>query len=102
MPSKKPNSIYDRDGNFDIELYVIRTTRASKVPLKIEDPTVLRMVESLLNKGKTPKKAPRKVRDVQLPHASEPAAPPPPVEQRLQNLEGQIGTILSLLEDKSK
>ncbi len=83
MPSKRPNSIYDRDGNFDIELYCIRTTRASKVPLKVEDQQVLGMVERLLPKpvGARPKKAkttttrvPREIVDVELP---EPPAPQP-------------------------
>jgi hypothetical protein len=101
---QETHSIYDRDGNFDIELYVIRTTRKSKVPLKIEDPDVLRMVERLLPKpkGAKPNKGPRKVRQIQLPPAPEPVAPPAPVEQRLQNLEGQISKILTLLEDKAK
>jgi hypothetical protein len=104
VPSKKPNSIYDHDGNFDIELYAIRTTRKSKVPLKVEDPQVLQMVGALLNRGKStkPKKAPRKVTDVQLPPAPEPTPPADPVDERLQRLEGQMEKILSLLEDKTK
>ncbi len=46
------SSIYDRDGNFDIELYVIRTTRKNKVPTKIEDSRVLRMLVSALKIGR--------------------------------------------------
>ncbi|WP_142389822.1 hypothetical protein [Mycobacterium sp. shizuoka-1] len=49
MPKKKSISIYDRDGNLDIELYCIKTTRASKVPFKIENPTVLRRVARAVN-----------------------------------------------------
>jgi hypothetical protein len=58
VPRKKPNSSYDRDGNFDIELYVIRETRKSKVPAKVKDARVLNLVaQSIKRLPPKPKKA---------------------------------------------
>lgn len=50
MPAKKPNSIYYRDGNLDIELYTIRSTRKSKVPSKVSDPKILGLVGQAINR----------------------------------------------------
>lgn len=95
----------DLNDPLEFETYVIKSTRKSKVPVKVEDPAVLRMVAGLLDtekkaphKGTAAKRpVPRAVVEVELPN---PTSPPAPVEQRLQNLEGQMDEILSLLKDK--
>ena len=46
MPKKKPDTNQPSPDNLEFETYLIKSTRKSKVPTKVEDPKALRMVAS--------------------------------------------------------